>query len=128
MFWPGIVGDFMGYLPLTLIITLSSSLFVALVLVPVLCALFMKLDGAPAADAAGGPAHAARRLRPLLLLIAANNVIAAIMLAATAVALVALHRLAGAAGALVPGRSRCPARRSSATSGGCAGRSTTARS
>jgi multidrug efflux pump subunit AcrB len=34
----------MSYLPITLIITLSSSLFVALVINPVLCALFMKLD------------------------------------------------------------------------------------
>ena len=33
LFWPGIIGDFMGYLPLTLIITLSSSLFVALVII-----------------------------------------------------------------------------------------------
>jgi multidrug efflux pump len=47
-FWPGIVGEFMGYLPLTLIITLSSSLFVALVIVPVLAALFIRVDGAPA--------------------------------------------------------------------------------
>lgn len=47
MFWPGIVGEFMGYLPLTLIITLSSSLFVALVIVPTLCAIFLKPDGAP---------------------------------------------------------------------------------
>lgn len=44
VFWPGIVGEFMSYLPKTLIITLSSSLFVALVINPVLCALFMKLD------------------------------------------------------------------------------------
>ncbi|MDX1590987.1 MAG: efflux RND transporter permease subunit [Balneolaceae bacterium] len=43
-FWPGIVGDFMSYLPITLIITLSSSLFVGLVINPVLCAVFMKLD------------------------------------------------------------------------------------
>jgi multidrug efflux pump len=43
-FWPGIVGDFMSYLPITLIITLSSSLFVGLVINPVLCAVFMKLE------------------------------------------------------------------------------------
>ncbi|MFO7892126.1 MAG: efflux RND transporter permease subunit [Longimicrobiales bacterium] len=47
MFWPGIAGEFMGYLPLTLIITLTSSLFVALIIVPVLCAMFMKLDSEP---------------------------------------------------------------------------------
>ncbi|WP_339136469.1 MAG: efflux RND transporter permease subunit [Candidatus Electrothrix sp. GW3-4] len=42
LFWPGIMGEFMGYLPLTLIITLSSSLFVALVINPALASLFMK--------------------------------------------------------------------------------------
>jgi multidrug efflux pump len=38
LFWPGIMGEFMGYLPLTLIMALSSSLFVALVINPVLSA------------------------------------------------------------------------------------------
>ncbi|SMO59119.1 Multidrug efflux pump subunit AcrB [Saccharicrinis carchari] len=44
LFWPGIVGDFMGYLPITLIIVLASSLFVALVLNPVFAAAFMKVE------------------------------------------------------------------------------------
>jgi multidrug efflux pump len=35
LFWPGVVGDFMRFLPLTLIITLSASLFVAFVISPV---------------------------------------------------------------------------------------------
>lgn len=42
LFWPGIIGEYMGYLPLTLIITLSSSLFVALVINPALASLFLK--------------------------------------------------------------------------------------
>lgn len=42
IFWPGIMGDVMKYLPITLIVTLSSSLFVALVINPTLCAVFMK--------------------------------------------------------------------------------------
>ncbi|MDT8420797.1 MAG: efflux RND transporter permease subunit [Desulfuromonadales bacterium] len=42
-FWPGIMGEFMKYLPLTLIVTLSASLFVALVINPTLCGHFMKL-------------------------------------------------------------------------------------
>ncbi|WP_305041856.1 efflux RND transporter permease subunit [Geoalkalibacter sp.] len=46
MFWPGIMGEFMKYLPLTLIITLSASLFVALVINPVVCASFMRLGKA----------------------------------------------------------------------------------
>ncbi len=44
IFWPGIVGSFMRYLPVTLIIVLSSSLFVALVLNPVFASRFMKLE------------------------------------------------------------------------------------
>jgi multidrug efflux pump len=43
LFWPGIMGEFMSYLPLTLIITLSSSLFVALVINPAVASLFMKV-------------------------------------------------------------------------------------
>jgi len=43
-FWPGIMGEFMRYLPLTLIITLSASLFVALVINPTLCGHFMSLS------------------------------------------------------------------------------------
>jgi multidrug efflux pump subunit AcrB len=44
LFWPGVVGDFMSYLPLTLIITLASSLFVGLVINPVFASRFMKLE------------------------------------------------------------------------------------
>lgn len=43
-FWPGLVGSFMKYLPITLIIVLTSSLFVALVINPVLSATFMKME------------------------------------------------------------------------------------
>lgn len=44
IFWPGIVGNFMRFLPITLIIVLTSSLFVALVLNPVFASRFMKLE------------------------------------------------------------------------------------
>jgi len=44
VFWPGLVGSFMRYLPITLIIVLSSSLFVALVINPVVTATFIKID------------------------------------------------------------------------------------
>ncbi len=43
IFWPGIMGEFMKYLPITLIITLSSSLFVALIINPALSAVFMRI-------------------------------------------------------------------------------------
>ncbi len=42
-FWTGIMGEFMKYLPITLIIVLSSSLFVALVIIPVVSATFIKV-------------------------------------------------------------------------------------
>ena len=42
--WPGIIGEFMQYLPITLIIVLGSSLFVALVINPVLLAVLMKVE------------------------------------------------------------------------------------
>lgn len=43
-FWDDLVGEFMKFLPITLIIVLSSSLFVALVINPVLTALYMKVE------------------------------------------------------------------------------------
>tara|TARA_B100000524_G_scaffold114224_1_gene55702 strand:+ start:1428 stop:4682 length:3255 start_codon:yes stop_codon:yes gene_type:complete len=41
--WDGIVGKFMQWLPITLIIVLSSSLFVALVINPMLISLYMRV-------------------------------------------------------------------------------------
>lgn len=43
-FWPGLMGSFMKYLPITLIIVLASSLFIALVINPVLTSKYMKID------------------------------------------------------------------------------------
>jgi len=42
LFWNSLIGEFMKYLPLTLIIVLTSSLFVALVIVPVVSSYFIK--------------------------------------------------------------------------------------
>ncbi|MBF0204617.1 MAG: efflux RND transporter permease subunit, partial [Desulfamplus sp.] len=60
LYWPGIMGEFMSYLPITLIITLTASLFVALVINPAVASLLMKpkkvitfatlADGADPAD------------------------------------------------------------------------------
>ena len=44
LFWPGVVGDFMMYIPLVLIATLLSSLFVALVINPVFASVLMRLE------------------------------------------------------------------------------------
>ncbi len=40
MFWPGMMGSFMKYLPITLTIGLSASLFVALVFSPTICSVW----------------------------------------------------------------------------------------
>ncbi|KGF68341.1 acriflavin resistance protein [Hoeflea sp. BAL378] len=42
LFWPGMVGEFMKYMPITLIATLSASLLYALVFTPTLGAMFAK--------------------------------------------------------------------------------------
>ncbi len=42
--WPGIMGEFMKFLPITLMIVLGSSLFVALIINPVLTAVYMKIE------------------------------------------------------------------------------------
>ncbi|MEZ4703342.1 MAG: efflux RND transporter permease subunit, partial [Rhodothermales bacterium] len=44
LFWPGLIGEFMSYLPLTLIVTLISSLFVAIVINPVITGIFARLE------------------------------------------------------------------------------------
>jgi len=36
LFWTGVVGEFMKYLPITVILTLSASLFMALIFIPVM--------------------------------------------------------------------------------------------
>lgn len=93
MFWPGMVGEFMGYLPLTLIITLSSSLFVALVIIPVLAAMFVEVDGTPTR-----PLTRMARLTLIgsalltLLVIALINPLTALLLAVTAGVVYLLHR------------------------------------
>ncbi len=45
LFWGGIVGQFMKYLPITVIVTLAASLAMALIFIPVLGAWFARRDG-----------------------------------------------------------------------------------
>ncbi|WP_022727298.1 efflux RND transporter permease subunit [Fodinicurvata sediminis] len=55
IFWPGTVGEFMKYLPITLLATLTASLLMALIFIPVLGARF----GKP------GEAASSRKMRAL---------------------------------------------------------------
>jgi multidrug efflux pump len=90
-FWPGITGEFMSYLPKTLMITLSASLLVGLVINPTLCSLFMRMEGEPrphltrefkigAWVAAGLVAVALARGRPLTTFLLAATVVGLILL------------------------------------------------
>ena len=45
LFWPGVVGEFMKYLPITLLATLSASLLMALIFVPTLGSFFGRPGG-----------------------------------------------------------------------------------
>lgn len=47
LFWPGIVGEFMKYLPITLIVTLAASMVYALIFTPTIGAMFAKAHPAP---------------------------------------------------------------------------------
>lgn len=51
LYWPGIMGEFMRFLPITLIVTLTASLFVALVINPAMASIHMKIKGG--ADTSG---------------------------------------------------------------------------
>ena len=66
LLWPGIIGKFMSYMPLTLIVTLTSSLFVALVINPVIAGYFIKTDE-ELADAKRQPREADPRTRKVAL-------------------------------------------------------------
>ena len=58
VFWPGIIGDFMKYLPLTVSCVLLASLVIAFSVNPTICAVFMKL---PPVDRT--PSHLGQWLR-----------------------------------------------------------------
>jgi multidrug efflux pump len=93
MFWPGIAGEFMKYLPMTLIITLSSSLFVALVIVPTLCAILMRPEDAPSPPMTPAARWTLIGLAGALFLgVAAGSILTATLLALTVIGLWALNR------------------------------------
>lgn len=71
-FWPGIIGEFMRYLPITLIITLTASLVVAYIINPVFAVQFMK----PHSAAGVSRAQRLRKLRWPLILLALASLIA----------------------------------------------------
>ncbi len=62
LFWPGMVGQFMKFLPITVLLTLGASLFMALIFIPVVGGVIGKLQ--PQKAAAKAALHAAERGDP----------------------------------------------------------------
>lgn len=66
VFWTGIMGQFMGYLPKTVIIVLTASLVIALVALPVATGLLMRVKKRPAVAEARGDSGPLRAYRAVL--------------------------------------------------------------
>ncbi len=71
LFWPGLIGEFMSYLPLTLIVTLTSSLFVALLINPVITGYLVRVDADEAESEGSTPSPWTRRVSLALMAVAA---------------------------------------------------------
>jgi multidrug efflux pump subunit AcrB len=95
VFWPGIMGEFMKYLPLTLIITLSSSLFVALVILPTLAARTLDTEDAPVAMTRGLKRVLTAGVVVLLLAMLATSWLTSVLLILTGAAVYAFHHYVG---------------------------------
>ena len=54
LFWPGMIGEFMKYMPITLLVTLAASLAMALLFVPTVGSLIGKRRATPAGSVQGG--------------------------------------------------------------------------
>jgi multidrug efflux pump len=85
LFWPGVVGEFMKYLPITLIATLSASLAVALFFTPTLGALLGKASTHPHDDRSSENGLYMRTVRLALRRPGATLAIAAFLLVAVQV-------------------------------------------
>ena len=85
LFWPGVVGEFMKYLPITLIATLSASLAVALFFTPTLGALLGKASAKPHDERAREDGLYMRVVRLVLRRPGATLALAALLLVAVQV-------------------------------------------
>jgi multidrug efflux pump len=92
LFWPGVAGEFMGMLPVTLIFVLSASLLVALIYVPVLGGVAGRVTRQLEAMASG--------LRPLPWVIRAVLVLVAMAVLFAGATLLLAPRAGGIAGTM----------------------------
>ena len=94
LFWPGQMGEFMKFMPSTLIVALASSLFVALVIVPTLCAMFLRLEDDPAPPLRPAARWTMVGLAALIAIaVGIRNPLMVGLLAATVAGVFALHAL-----------------------------------
>ncbi|UCF41180.1 MAG: efflux RND transporter permease subunit [Gemmatimonadota bacterium] len=94
-FWPGIMGEFMKYLPYTLMITLSSSLFVALVILPTLASRMLDTEDAPVAMPLGLKRVLTGVAALVLLAMLVVNWLTSLLLILTGAAVYAFHHYVG---------------------------------
>jgi len=98
LFWPGLIGEFMSFLPMTLIITLTCSLFVALIINPVITGYLVKVDrngennGSPPAASLPVKVAGAVLVVATVSLVAVVNPIAGLVLSVGTVLVWLLHR------------------------------------
>jgi multidrug efflux pump subunit AcrB len=95
VFWPGIMGEFMKYLPYTLIITLSSSLFVALVILPTLASRLLETEDRPV-QMTTGMRHLLRTLAGVVVVVMlVVNWLTALLLLVTGAVVYLFHHFVG---------------------------------
>lgn len=93
VFWPGVMGSFMKYLPVTVIIVLSSSLFVALVINPVFSSIFASGRKRKNADRSPWVIRKYRRFLSLILSTSLNRLTVLVLAAALLAVVVLLYAL-----------------------------------
>ena len=84
VFWPGVMGKFMGFLPMTVIITLLSSLFVALIINPTIASVFLKVKPGAKSDELSVPDNLLYRAYRASLTTALNHRVVVVILSGAA--------------------------------------------
>ena len=95
VFWPGMMGEFMKYLPMTLIITLSSSLFVALVILPTLAARMLDTEDRPVGLTPGMKRLLIGTTAVVILVMLAVNPLTSVLLLVSGAIVYAFHHFVG---------------------------------
>ena len=63
LFWPGIIGKFMSYLPIIVIVVMCASLLSALIFMPIIGAIIASIACRPQGQGSGRHRHVSRQVR-----------------------------------------------------------------